>query len=92
MKMTSINKIQFTSINDKRYYFSDGAVSLPFSHLTLSSLWDFKKPYPKIHTVIEKEKKRLLKLENQFAEEMKNERLKVLRSFYFTADNLLRIE
>ena len=50
MKMTSIKKIQFTSINDKRYYFSDGAISLPFSHLTLSSLWDFKKPYPKIHS------------------------------------------
>ena len=92
MKMTGINKIQFASINDKRYYFSDGVVSLPFSHPTLSSLRDLKKPYPKIHTVIEKEKKRLLKLENQIVEEMKNERLRVLRSFYFTADNLLQIE
>ena len=89
MKITSINKIQFASINDKRYCFSDGVVSLPFSHPTLSSLQDLKKAYPKIQTVIEKEKKRLLKLENQIVEEMKNERLRVLRSFYFTADNLL---
>ena len=29
MKMSSVNKVQFASLNDKRYYFSDGIVSLP---------------------------------------------------------------
>ena len=37
---------------------------------------DLKQSYPKIHTVIEKEKERLLKLENQKL--AKNERLRVL--------------
>ena len=63
MTMTSVNKAQFASLNDKRYYFSDGIVSLP-----------------KIHTVIEKEKDKLLHLENKAVNE--NERLRVLRSIF----------
>ena len=31
MVMTSVNKAQFASLNDKRYYFSDGIVSLPYA-------------------------------------------------------------
>ena len=65
MKMTSVNKVQFASLNDKRYYFSDEIVSLPFGHPLLSELRELKKSYLKIHTVIEKEKDILLKLENQ---------------------------
>ena len=57
MKMASVNKVQFASLNDKQFYFSGGIVSLLFGHPTLSSLQDIKKSYPKIHTVIEKEKR-----------------------------------
>ena len=32
MKMASVNKIQFSSLNNKQYYFSDGIVSLPVGH------------------------------------------------------------
>ena len=32
MKMTTVNKVKFARLNDKRYYFSDGIVSLPFGH------------------------------------------------------------
>ena len=32
MKMTRVNKVQFASLNNKRYYFTDGIVSLPFGH------------------------------------------------------------
>ena len=34
MTMKSVNKVQFASLNDKRYYFSDGIVSLNF-HINL---------------------------------------------------------
>ena len=76
--MTSVNKVQFASLNDKRYYFSDGIVSLPFDHPSLTKLRDYKKSLPKIHTVIEneKEKEKLLKLENRVVN--KNERLRIL--------------
>ena len=40
MKMTSVNKVQFASLNDKRYYFSGGTISMPFGHPSLSSLRD----------------------------------------------------
>ena len=79
MAMTSINKVKFASINDKRYYGSDGILSLPFGHHLLNEVRQYKKPLPKIHIVIEKEKDKILKLENAFS---KNERLRVLRSIY----------
>ena len=71
MKMTSVNKVQFASLNDKRYYFSDGIVS---------DLCELKKSSPKVHMVIEKEKDKLLILENQAV--AKHERLRVLWSIY----------
>ena len=80
MAMTSINKVNFASINDKRYYGSDGIVSLPLGHHLLNEVREYKKSLPKIHTVIEKEKDKILKLENDVFR--KNERLRVLRSIY----------
>ena len=74
--MTSINKVQFANLNDKRYYFSDGIVSLPFGHLSLSELRGYKKSLPKIHTVIKEEKDKLLQLENKIVNN--NERLRKL--------------
>ena len=56
MMMTTVNKVQFASLNDKRYYFSEGIVWLPFGHPSLSELRDYKKSLPKIHTVIKEEK------------------------------------
>ena len=38
MKMKSVNKTQFTGLNDKRYYFHDGIVSLPFGHFLLEKV------------------------------------------------------
>ena len=58
----------------------DGIVSLPFGHPLLSDLQELKKSYPKIHTVIEKQKEKLLRLENQAV--AKHERLRVLRNIY----------
>ena len=56
MTMTSINKGQFARLNDKRYYFSDGMVYLPFGHPSLNKVREYKKSLLKIHTVIQKEK------------------------------------
>ena len=78
--MTSVNKVQFFSLSDKRYYFSDGIVSLPFGYPLLSDLHELKKLYPKIHTVVKKEKDNLLRIENQAV--TKHKRLRVLRSIF----------
>ena len=80
MMMTTVNKVQFASLNDKRYYFLDGIVSLPFGHPSLSELRDYKKSLPKIHTIIKEEKDKLLQLENKIVNN--NERLKILCSIF----------
>ena len=80
MTMTSVNKVQFARLNDKRYYFSDGIVSLPFGHPTLNKVREYKKSLPKIHTVIQKEKNEILKRENEVVNN--NERLRILRSIF----------
>ena len=59
MKVTRVSKVQFSNLNNKLYYFSDGILSLPFGHPLLSDLSELEKSYPKIHTVIEKEKNKL---------------------------------
>ena len=80
MAMTSMNKVKFTSINDKRYYASDGIVSLPFGHTLSNEIREYKKSLWKIHPAIEQEKDKVLFLENKAFS--KNEKLRVLRSIY----------
>ena len=82
MTMTSVNKVQFARLNDKRYYFSDGIVSLPFGHPSLNKVREYKKSYSysKIHTVIQKEKNKTLNGENAVVNN--NERLRILRSIF----------
>ena len=81
MIMTSANKVKFASLNNKRYYGSDGIVSLPFGHPLLNEVREYKKSLPKIHTVIEQETDKILFLDilKLFA---KNKRLRLLRSIF----------
>ena len=80
MKMKTISKWKFARLNDKRYYFSDGIVSLPFGHPLLTKVREYKKQLTKIHEQIEKEKEPILKYENEAV--MQNERLKILRCIF----------
>ena len=45
--MTSVNKVKFASLNDKRYYGSDGILLLPFGHPLLNEVKDIKSYYQK---------------------------------------------
>ena len=38
MQIVSVNKTQFAGLNDKRFYFNDGIVSLPFGHYLLNDV------------------------------------------------------
>ena len=80
MIMTSSNKVKFAQINDKRYYFSDGIVSLPFGHPLLDNIRKYKRSFKDIKSVIEEEKEKFLKDENEAVN--LNERLRILRSIY----------
>ena len=80
MKMTTVNKVKFARLNDKRYYFSDGIVSLPFGHILLEKVRQYKKQLTKIHEEIDNEKDAILQLENEAV--MQNERLRILRCIF----------
>ena len=38
MQMRTVNKIQFGQLNDKRFYFANGIVSLPYGHFLLDEI------------------------------------------------------
>ena len=45
MQMICINKTQFPGVNDKRFYFHDSIVSLPFRHFLLNKVREKKEKY-----------------------------------------------
>ena len=42
VKRKTVTKSKFSQINDKRFYFTDAIVSLPFGHPNLNEIEDFK--------------------------------------------------
>ena len=51
--MTNVNKVKFANLNDKRHYFCDGIVSIPYGHPLLKEVREYKKSLPDaIHVCI----------------------------------------
>ena len=65
MQMKSVCKVQFGQLNDKRFYFCDGIVSLPFGHPYLEDLRKTKLKYRNKHSVIQTKKNKFLKEESE---------------------------
>ena len=79
MVLEETEKSKFVKINDKRYYLSDGIVSLPFSHPLLHRINVFKKEKKnKKLSSICKRKNKLLQMEKFTIE--KNDRISLYRS------------
>ena len=45
MQMTCVNKTQYAGLNDKRFHFHDGIVSLLFGHFLLNKVREKKEKY-----------------------------------------------
>ena len=45
MQMKSVKKTQLAGLNDKRFYFHDGIVSLPFGHFLLNKVKEEKEKH-----------------------------------------------
>ena len=43
MVKTVVTKTKFSQLNDKRFYFPDGILSLPYGHPSLSEIDNFKR-------------------------------------------------
>ena len=56
MQMKSVSKVQFGQLNDKRFYFSNGIISLPYGHPYLEELRKEKHKYRRIHKVFQTKK------------------------------------
>ena len=80
MQMNSISRVQFGQLNDKRFYFCDGIVSLPYSHPLLQKLRDKKLKYRNIHSVIQKKKEKFLQEESEVIKKIP--RLDIIRQIY----------
>ena len=91
MRMTSVNKVQFAGLNDKRYYFSDGITFLPYGHFLLADMRENKKQYKAIHMEINNIKYDPLRDESKAC--TKFESIRILRSIlaqgpaYFKIDS-----
>ena len=68
MQMKSVSKVQFGQLNDNRFYFSNGIVSLPYGHPLLENLRKHKDKYRNIHRAIQTKKDKFLKEESKVIE------------------------
>ena len=68
--MKSLSKIQFGQLNNKRFYFSNGIMSLPYGHPYLEKLRKEKHKYRDIHKVMQSKKDKFLKEESKVIEKI----------------------
>ena len=78
--MKSVSKVQFEQLNDKRFYFSNGLVSLPYGHPYLEELRKEKHKYRDIHKVIQTKNDNFLKKESKVTESIP--RLNILKQIF----------
>ena len=78
--MKVVSKIQFGQLNDKRFYFSNGLMSLPYSHSCLEDLRKEKQKYRAIHKTIQDKKYDFLKQESNAIDN--NPRMHVLKQIF----------
>ena len=79
MVLEEIEKSKFAQINDKRYYSSEGVVSLLFSHPFSKEIFDFKrKKTKKLGRFYNRKNSNLFKWKN--LQPKKNKRISIYRS------------
>ena len=78
--MKSVIKVQFGQLNDKRFYFSKGLISLSFGHPYLEELRKEKHKIGAIHKIIQEKKPDFLKEVSKVLE--KHPRLNVLKQIF----------
>ena len=75
--MKAVSKEQFGQLIDKRFYFSNGLMSLPYDYLSLEDLRKEKQKYRAIHKTIQDKKYDFLKQESKAIDN--NPRMNVLK-------------
>ena len=65
MQMEAVSKVQFGRLNDKRFYFSNGIMSLSYEPPSLENLRKEKENHMSIHKSIQEKKYDFLKQESK---------------------------
>ena len=78
--MKAVSKGQFGQLNDKRFYFSNGLMSLLYGYLCLEDLRKEKQKYRAIHKTIQDKKYDFLKQESNAIDN--NPRMHVLKQIF----------
>ena len=80
MQMKSVSKVQYGQLNDKRFYFSNGLMSLPFGYPYLNELRTEKHNYRSIHKSIQEKKYDFLREESKVVDKIP--RLHILKQIF----------
>ena len=80
MQMKSVSKVQFEQLNDKRFYSSNGLISLPFGDAYLENLRKEKHKYRTINKIIQETKYDFLKEESKVLDRIP--RLHILKQIF----------
>ena len=75
MRMKTVEKIQFGQLNDKRFYFPNGIISLPYGHFQMEEIRKYRAKEKAIHKSVKNKKMEFIKQENSIIN--KNKRLSV---------------
>ena len=77
MQMKGVSKVQFGKLTDKRFYFSNGIISLPYGHPSLENMRKEKQKNRLIHKKIQEKEYEYLKEESKLLND--NQRINVLK-------------
>ena len=80
MQMKGVSKVQFGKLNDKRFYFSNGIISLPYGHLSSKNVRKEKQKNRLIHKKIQEKKYEHSKEESKVLND--NQRLNILTQIF----------
>ena len=78
--MKLVSKVQFGQLNDKRFYFSNVIIPLPYGHPYLEELRKEKHKYQNIHKVIQTKQDDFLKKGSKVLESIL--RLNILKQIF----------
>ena len=90
MQMKSVSKVQFSQLNDKRFYFPNGIISLPYGDLYLEELRKEKHKCHDIHKVVQTKKDDFLKKESKVLQSIP--RLNILKQIFIQIPILCELD
>ena len=90
MSMKGVSKVQFGKLDDKRLYFSNGIISLPYGHPPLENMRKEKQKNRLIYKKIQEKKYEYLKQESKVLNN--NQRLNVLKYVFNQSPMLYKLD